>query len=986
MATLTEYRQSNIEAAGTTSFATYRARQRGIQGPPRRPPASLQARPEASFFEAFKENFLFPAEAGFAGRISEPSRLERFVFRPLTFLPRVAVGALGRAVEGANVLFTGVAEPFLAAAGEQDVSELKRLPETITEGVQGAFRKAGAPLEAPKYGEAWGESYYRPLVGEKPPKWMETVQDVALDTVIIVGPSALKQARLRRTAMQVANTPAQYEAARTSQLTGAAKTTPREITKIAEKRVAGVVQSVKKAPVAVKAGRAAVKEARGAVAVNNAAAAERSVQTPVEKLTGIIKLSKGLEKATRVIRHEEMVRRTGKFAAILERETGEKAFAKATGALKGEFFNAQIWPPPVNDMSPAEINSIVNQLRTSKKMLPLERLSAYGGPGRKGLWGLLHEGRIPQKAQMSLLEREFGVDFVRAVGSKRGLGERVTETVLDVANLPRTFLTSYDLSASLRQTYISGVRHPVKWSKSFAAQVKAFASEKNAISIQNGIRSSKYYEEAVRYKLYLPDVASTSGPLSARPEEFISRFARVIPGVKASERAFITMGNKMRFELFSKYAQMWEGTGKTAGNYKSLASYLNAVTGRGSLGVFEKQGAALNALLFSPRYLTSRFQVLAKAAQFPVEAAKFAFTAGRSTIDPVSKIAAGDLATFLGVNTSILAAADFFWGDDVSVELNPQSSDFGKVRIGNTRFEMWAGYQPLMKYAAQAWTGERKSAGTGKISEVGRLDLAGRFLRSKLAPIPSFIVDLKTGTSFVGDEITLASLKKPIPENLAFQRFFPLSGQEIAEAFAHQGGAAAWLTIPAATLGIGAGTWEPSSFQKLALQRDELGQKYYGEKWDDIGPVAQKFITRFNPELVLLEQEAKYERSNFSFVGDILKQQQISGKEVESQLPTSMQSEMQRLRISVGGLSRNIGNWQMNDLRFEQYKDLIAAEIAKDARILESESYTGVSDKFRQRRLENIVKRAKKSAGRKIRTEAIRQDTQTRNRPFFEAR
>ncbi len=97
-----------------------------------------------------------------------------------------------------------------------------------------------------------------------------------------------------------------------------------------------------------------------------------------------------------------------------------------------------------------------------------------------------------------------------------------------------------------------------------------------------------------------------------------------------------------------------------------------------------------------------------------------------------------------------------------------------------------------------------------------------------------------------------------------------------------------------------------------------------------------------------------------------------------------MQSEMQRLRISVGGLSRNIGNWQMNDLRYEQYKDLIASEIAKDARILESDSYTGVSDKFRQRRLEVIIKRAKKTAARKIKHEAIRKDTQTRSRPLFE--
>jgi hypothetical protein len=698
-------------------------------------------------------------------------------------------------------------------------------------------------------------------------------------------------------------------------------------------------------------------------------------EAPASKLIRVLKTTKPVQKFVAETRHAVMKKKVGKVAKAIETGEGEQAFRDAKRELRGALPSGEV-EPLIALMSPAEINSLVEQLRNSNKLLPLEKISAYGGPDAKGLWGLIHEGQIPQPKQVELLEREFA-GLTETLAPKRPLAKKVTEAVIDAANLPRTFLTAYDLSASLRQTFISGVRHPVLWSKSFGAQVKAFASKENAIAVQNDIRGSKYYPDAVRAGLYLPDVASVSGPLSARPEEFVSRFARAIPGVRASERAFITMGNKMRFELFSKYAKLWENTGKTVGDFKQLAKYINQVTGRGSLGALENQGAVLSAFLFSPRYLTSRFQVLAKAAQAPAGAVF------KDRANPVSKIAAGDVAAFVGLNLAVLATAKMFWGDDIDVELDPRSSDFAKIRIGKSRFELWSGFQPIMKYAVRIATGQSKSAVTGKVRDVDRIDVAARFLRSKLAPVPSFIVDLKTGTSFIGDEMTVASLRKMPPENLAFQRFFPLAGQEIWDAFTYQGGAAAWTTIPAATLGVGVGSWDHSAFQMLSLQRDELAQKYYGDKWDNIGPNAQKQITRLNPELDQLARQAKFERTSFAFVGDILERERAAGKEVASKLPSTIQADMNRLQVSIGSLPSSIGTWQLSDERYEQYKNLIAENL-KISKLITTESYRKASDKFKIRRLENAIKSAKERARRKIRNEAVKKDVGTRTEePIF---
>jgi hypothetical protein len=899
---------------------------------------------EPSYWEAIKEHILFPTEEGYGGRWTKPTREEKYLYRPLTFLPRVGFKIVNEALDRANRLFTGAVEPAFAAVSKQigvREPEAQSLWPSVKTGFRAAIRKPGEPTEAPTYGEAWGRSWYEPLVGKKPPQWMETAQDVAFETVLLLGPSAVKAARQRRLTMQLAKTTTEYEAARLKP------------TKFKEpwKTVSGKEY---------KAGEALFET----LPPGPQAPSPILTEGPVQKLTRLINSAERVEKAQRKLRHKEMQARVGRLVGELEKGKGEQAFYKAKGALKGALPTAEFTPPKL-EMSPAEMNALVEQVRVSNKLLPLQKINAHDGLQQ------IFAGQIPQRSKLVLLEREFGPELVKAALGKRAFSAKAFETVIDAANLPRTFLTAYDLSASMRQTYISATRHPIKWSKAFVAQLKAFGSEKNALAIQNGIRNSKYYAEAVRNGLYLPDVSTATAPLSARPEEYMSRLARHLPGIKASERAFVTMGNKMRFELYSKYSALWEGTSKTAADYKSLATYLNAVTGRGSLGTLEQYGAGLNAVLFSPRYLTSRFQVLGTAAKYP-----YYLATGKS---PVAKIAAGDMAAFVGTNLSVLSAMKFYWGDDVDVEIDPRSSDFGKLRIGNSRFDLWAGYQPIVRYTVQAWTAQRKATLTDRVSDIPRMDTAGRFLRSKLAPVPSFIVDLKTGTTFIGDELSIAALKKSPPENLAFQKFFPLAGQDIWDAVTYQGGEAAWLTIPAAILGIGTGTWEPTSYQKLALQQDELAKKYYGNKWENLGPLAQRLLTKTNPELELLKQEADYERTKFPFLGRQIEEERAVGKRVESNLPKPVQTEMTRLKISVKGLSEHLGDWRLNEERYQQYQDLVVENITKDAeRVLQSKFYVKSSDKFKSKRLENLVKNAKEKARQQITQQAKRQDVKNK--------
>ena len=353
-------------------------------------------------------------------------------------------------------------------------------------------------------------------------------------------------------------------------------------------------------------------------------------------------------------------------------------------------------------------------------------------------------------------------------------------------------------------------------------------------------------------------------------------------------------------------------------------------------------------------------------------------TAGKVPINPVSKIAAADMVTFVAANTALLAAIKFYHSDnpDVDVELDPRSSDFGKVRIGNTRIEPWAGFQPIVRYTAQLMTGERKQTVTGRISDVARPETALRFGRSKLAPVPGFIIDAWTGESFVGDEVSLAKLREVSTENLAYQRFFPLAGQDIIDAVQYQGGAGALLTIPSAILGFGTGTWETSPGQNLALQQDEVARRTHGKAWEDTGPIAQKIMRNSNRDAWDdLEIQKRYEQKQLSSLEFIAREQNEARQNITKQLSPAITESLEGLKIKVPSVSKRLGDWRMNEKRFKQYQGLVAEKInSRLSDEIKTDSWKTSSVKIRRNVVNSIIRNAKETARNKVKLDANNED------------
>jgi hypothetical protein len=92
----------------------------------------------------------------------------------------------------------------------------------------------------------------------------------------------------------------------------------------------------------------------------------------------------------------------------------------------------------------------------------------------------------------------------------------------------------------------------------------------------------------------------------------------------------------------------------------------------------------------------------------------------------------------------------------VDVEFDPRSSDFGKIKIGNTRIDPLSGLSQATVFASRLATGKTKTI-SGEVHPGRYPDTITQFLRSKLAPIPATLLDLRTGKNFAGEPITLPS-------------------------------------------------------------------------------------------------------------------------------------------------------------------------------------------------------------------------------------
>ena len=434
------------------------------------------------------------------------------------------------------------------------------------------------------------------------------------------------------------------------------------------------------------------------------------------------------------------------------------------------------------------------------------------------------EGKLPRPFEVRLFEEVFGPDIATALAKKEGLN--LWREIGALINLPRTNLTILDHSMVLRQDVITALNP--RWAKetarSFGTSIRALRSREIAESIEAAMRETPEYMLAKQHGV---DFSILRGSTFAGVEEpfigaaestYVGRFARRInPGIELSERVATVYLNQKRMKLFSRFVQEVEKSGQplTDDVLDRLGETVNVLTGRAKFPAGLRPALpVLNAIFFSARLNLSRVKAPAMIAQSLLGGGNR--TAGLAM--------AREMATFIGTGATILGAVKA--SGLAEVELDPRSTDFAKIKVGNTRVDPWGGFQPFVRYIAQAAARERKTE-MGEFVPISVKDTVWRFLRNKFSPQAGIATKLITGETQLGEEVNVAEIDTW--KDMAMESFIPLFIQDVKDAYREMGMKGIALAAPG-VLGVNVLSYTSRAVEMAqAIEEDFAGGRLTGD-------------------------------------------------------------------------------------------------------------------------------------------------------------
>lgn len=485
-----------------------------------------------------------------------------------------------------------------------------------------------------------------------------------------------------------------------------------------------------------------------------------------------IKAARPVRQQQEALYHQRRQEQLGEVLDIRERLGGLAGHKAELGALKGRLPRTQ-FEAVRSQFTEADVDTLMNTINSHIGLDPWEPITARGGI-LKAL-----EGQVPTPNELDLLERVFGPEMVKALQTKRPLLRKLTEAGVELSGVSKSLRATADMSFPLRQGAFL-LRFHKQWRDAFSSMIPQFFSEKAFQASQAEIFSRPTAPAMKKAGLSLTEIGRD---FSKREEQFISRLAETIPGVRASNRAYVGMGNRLRADVFDYFARTGEQLGIDRPMYlPSAAWFINAATGRGGLGSLEQSATLLNAIGFAPRFVSSRLSLFNPSVYV-----------GKKLDPLVRKEALKSLFTFAGLGITTISLARLGGAETSS---DPRSTDFGKIKVGNTRIDLWAGFQQPLVAAARILSGATTSPITGETKQLGegypattRLDIAMRFLESKESPLAGFITSLLRGKNIVGEPFELT----PQLVNL----FVPLILEDLWDIIQDQSPNRVGLTLPA---------------------------------------------------------------------------------------------------------------------------------------------------------------------------------------------
>lgn len=677
----------------------------------------------------------------------------------------------------------------------------------------------------------------------------------------------------------------------------------------------------------------------------------------VSKLKSALQLS---EKEQAVIAKEKkqyQKRRVAQAHKFLETEkekgqlTPEQRLAATVKFFKGEQYSKQRWKPI--EISEADRN-LMHAYVEEHQGLGLHTKRETSAALNK-----LFDGFYLANHEIAYIAEVFP-ELGKIAVNRRAAGSKGFDIFMSIIGFPKTVRAAFDVSLLGRQMYPLLLSKPSMIPQGTWQALKMFwriKSAEYAKVLTAEMRTDPAWKRAKDRGVAVIEPHELS-------EEFPTKIAGKIPGIARSERAFVPVGNLLRVAAHDMIENIYIQKGKPLSDKDSraMAQAINDLSGRSDMPKNLKNLSLLSSAVFwSPRLVLARFK-----APFRI----FSRSPAARNLAIRSFTTMASLVTLL----CLLAKYGHEENEDIDGELNPLSTDFGKIRYKNSHIDLTAGYGPLIRTVARVATGMTKGA-SGEIYPKKRLETIKQWGRAKTSPVVGFARKVITQKDWLGRPAFrppegsigewMTELGIPDAAQITAKEFYdelvPLPMADVADAAYIDGWASGLLAAPLAFGGIGILTYEPWASTELRILQNKLATKAHGRKWDKLAP-SQQADLRKKPAFI--EQQLK------SDVEELYQQQEYEIDKVRYKMyrnmSLSIRNHLDSIGIAISAPSRRSGDWIMNDKRYDYYVDkstkLMQQKFAIEFRKEVWKTSPTKSLAYKQKRVEDIMTLAKKKA------------------------
>ena len=548
-----------------------------------------------------------------------------------------------------------------------------------------------------------------------------------------------------------------------------------------------------------------------------------------------------VDKEIKALQKKLKIARDAYYASDIAAEKLEAAIDKVN-RLQDQLKNGREKIKRAPTEIPPELAGVHEQIKDlTAKLNTKEELERTNEQLRTGIYD------EPVKRVRRIADPEHERDLIRLKKNKRLIKQLIRDaapmTIWDKLAIPgqeaRTLVAAGELSYTFRQNAVQMGAHPLKTlgipgkikrvgkflkgepvtrpEEAFFPSLKAAFSQQSADEINYALENSPNGPIYETSGLAILDNESPDDAL--RSEVFRGRYVERIPGlgswIRASARHAVAFSNMARAVNMDHFIYMYPNA--TRAELNAWANVQNTNSGLGSLWHFAKASWTLGQVLFSPKFSASRLQTPFKIFQY-------------WKLPRVRKEIAKDMLRATASGMSVLATASLALGPGAVEWLDPEDSDWGKFRIGNTRFDIWGGFQQPARILARILKGASARVGLADEGEgVDFVDLLSRFAAFKIAPTFTFLREVLSGKTAVGEEATIAGTVARHSTMLFLQDAYDAAQEE--------GPLMGGAVLAATGLGAGASTYRDSDTAARRKVRNwrarghyELAAEYLAER------------------------------------------------------------------------------------------------------------------------------------------------------------